>query len=1076
MKHAFALTSALASLLAGGAWGAMRVERTSCEFMDEPLAVHDLAPRLTWTLASDENGARPCAYRIRVASSRESLARGEGDLWDSGKVYSDDTVNVPYAGRRLASRQDCWWTVQVWQEGAGENPVAESAVSHWRMGLLDAADWNGAHWICGASRARAATSPHNGFHSDLVATQAVQWVQIDLSSVKDLSCVRLHPSRPYDYIRDEPGYLFPLRYKILAARKADCSDAVTVVDRTGADSPSPGTTAVEHLFATTPARYVRIVVTRLRSQNQSKFAFTLAECEALAGGVNVAIGCAVTASGTTTSGGWSSDRLVDGQTLPRKVVPAAAQTLPAMRFRKVFTVSGPVARAHVAVTGLGTYALYVNGRRVNDSLLDPGWTVYGKHMYYTVHDVTSCLKEGANVIAAEVAAGWHFSPMMVGAGAVSGKWNEGAYRLLAALDVETADGGRQCVVTDASWQASEDGPVREAEIYRGMLYDGTREQPGWNSDCRDFGWTPARPLAAVGGAGQSAFAGRLSGMAIEPIRTAEPIRAKSVTEPKPGRYVFDFGQNMPGLCEIAATANKGTAVRVAFGEMLNDDGTLYRDNLRGAAQLFDVVWPGGRRILRPDHTYFGFRYVEVTGLAEPPTVTALPAFTSARKTSSFTSSNPLLNRLMENIAWTQCGNMHSIGTDCPQRNERLGWAADIQIFAPTAIFNRDMATFYAKFVQDMMDEQRDDGAYPEFAPAARSWYAAPGWADAGVIMPWIVYTRYGDRRTLARAYPAAKRWLDYVRAHSTGFIWTSGRGHDFGEWLNGDTQKLEGYPRGVSEMPKEQFATIYFARSADLAARSARALGFTEDAETYERLFADICAAFREKYLNADGSFKQETQAGYALALAFGVATEEMRPKMIERLRACIETYGGHLSTGIHASHRVMLALSEAGYHEEANRLLNLRTVPSWGYMIDQGATTIWERWDGYVKGRGFQSRGMNSFNHWAIGAVGEWVWQTLVGINPDESEPGFRHVTIRPLPDARTAQVDGTYESVRGRIRVKSDLDATTGNYALDVELPPGMTATVVVPTVAGGTVEVGSGKHHFIGKVITGERKVLK
>ena len=1067
MRRAYAWTAVAASVLADVAAGGMRVVRTSCEYLDEPLAVRELAPRLTWTLASDENGARPCAYRIVVADSRDALARGEGNLWDSGKVCSDETVNVPYAGRRLAARQDCWWKVQVWQDGAGEAPVAESAVSHWRMGLLDAADWNGAQWICAASGGAAPRGPHNGFHSDLSRTQAVQWVQIDLGSVQDVDGVRLHPARPYDYVRDEPGFLFPLRYRILAAKRADFSDAVAVVDATGADAPNPGTAAVGHSFAPVPARYVRLVVTKLRSQIKGMFAFSLAECEVHANGTNVARGCAVRASGATTSGGWSADRLVDGRTLPERGSGSAASTPPATRFRKVFTVAGPVARAHVAVTGLGTYALYINGRRVNENLLDPGWTVYGKRIYYTVHDVTSYLKPGANVIAAEVAAGWHFSPMMAGAGAANGSRNEGAYRLLAALDVETADGRRGSIVTDRSWQANADGPVREAEIYRGMLYDGTREQPGWNSDCRDFGWKPARELAAAGSAAQAAFAGRLVGMDVEPIRVAEPIPAKSVAEPKPGRYVIDFGQNMPGLCEITATAPRGAAVRVAFGEMLNDDGTLYRRNLRGAAQLYDVIWPGGRRTLRPDHTYFGFRYVEVTGLAEAPSVTALPAFTAARKTGSFTSSNPLLNRLMANIAWTQRGNMHSIGTDCPQRNERLGWAADLQIFAPTAIFNMDMAAFYSKFVQDMMDDQRDDGAYPEFTPASKKFYASPGWGDAGVIMPWVVYTRYGDKRLLARAYPAAKRWLDYVRANAPGLIWTNGRGHNFGEWLNGDTQRLEGYPRGVSAMPKDEFATIYFARSADIAARSARVLGFTDDAEAYERLFADICAAFRAKYLNADGTFKHETQASYALALAFGIATEDMRPKMVERLRACIAAYGGHLSTGIHASHRAMLALSEAGFHEEANRLLNLRTVPSWGYMIDQGATTIWERWDGYVQGRGFQTPGMNSFNHWAIGAVGEWVWRTLVGINPDESAPGFRHVTIRPQPDVRTAHVEGSYESVRGLIRVTSDLDAQSGAYALDVALPPGMTATVVLPTAGGGSAEVGSGRHRFTGKI---------
>ena len=1050
----------LAAGLASATHGALQVERMRCEYLDEPLAVHERAPRLTWTLASAENGARQCAYRILVASTTNALARGEGDLWDSGKVFSEESVNVPYAGTRLASRQDCWWKVQVWQAGAGASPAGESAVGHWRMGLLRAEDWHGAQWIAAPVDPADLTTPHNGFHSDLVDAQAEQWVQIDLGSVRAVSGVRLHPSRPYDYIRDEPGYLFPLRYKVLVATQADLSDAAVVVDRTAADVPGPGTAAVEHAFASRPVRYVRILATKLRAQNRNQFAFTLAECEVLSGSDNIALGAGVTASGATVSGGWSPDRLVDGRTLPQRA--ASQQPRPATRFRKVFTVAGNAARAHVAVTGLGTYALYVNGRRVNENLLDPGWTVYRRHLYYDVHDVTALLRPGTNVIAAEVAPGWNFSPMMVGAGTATGARNVGAHRLLAALDVETAD-GMQRVVTDASWQASSEGPVREAEIYRGMLYDGTREQPGWNADARDFGWPAARVLAP---AGEASFAGRLLGATLEPIRVAEAIPARRVTEPAEHRYVIDFGQNMAGICEISATAQKGANVRVAFGEMLNPDGTLYRTNLRGAGQQFDIVWPGGTRTLRPDHTYFGFRYVEVTGLSEAPRMTALPAFSAARVVGSFTSSNPMLNQLMKNIAWTQCGNMHSIGTDCPQRDERLGWAADLMIFSPTAIFNRDMAAFYSKFVQDMVDDQRDDGCYPEFSPSCPAFYGAPGWGDAGVVMPWIVYTHYQDPRILARAYEPAKRWVAYIRAHAPEHVWATGRGHDFGEWLNGDTQVLDGYPRGISEMPKEAFATAYYARSVDIVARSARVLGFNEEAEDYERLFADIAAAFRAKYMNPDGTFKHETQASYALALSFGLATPEMRPRMVERLLACIQAYGNHLSTGIHASHRAMMELSASGHHDEANRLLNLRTVPSWGYMIDQGATTVWERWDGYVSGRGFQNPSMNSFNHWAIGAVGEWVWRTLVGLNLDEQAPGFRHVVIRPLPDRRTPQVDAAYESVRGRIRVKGDLKPETGDYALDVELPPGVTATVVMPT-DGSVAEVGSGRHRFTGRI---------
>ena len=429
------------------------------------------------------------------------------------------------------------------------------------------------------------------------------------------------------------------------------------------------------------------------------------------------------------------------------------------------------------------------------------------------------------------------------------------------------------------------------------------------------------------------------------------------------------------------------------------------------------------------------------------------------------TNNALVNQLMHNIAWTHRGNMLSTGTDCPQRDERLGWAADFFEFSQTASFGREMAPFMMKWLQDMRDEQLPDGRYPDWAPdsnpAQDDRFGAPGWGDGAALMPWVVYRFYGDTRALERALDSVIKWHNYCKSQSPGFIWSQGRHMDYGEWLNGDTQILDGYPRGVSEMPKEQFATAFMAYTAKIAAQMARVVGREDDAAALQADYEATRAAYRARYLK-DGALTKETQAGYALTLNFGLADESERAFMTSRLLALIEQYSAHISTGIHATHRMMLELTKGGQHAEANRLLNLRTVPSWGYMIDQGATTIWERWDGYVAGRGFQNPSMNSFNHWAIGSVGEWIWRTIVGINPDDAAPGFKHVIIRPLPDPATSLVSATYDSIRGPITIKYDWDTETGAFDMTLTLPPGVTATVDVPGGAQG-LTCGVGTHTF-------------
>ncbi|MEI2725954.1 MAG: alpha-L-rhamnosidase C-terminal domain-containing protein [Verrucomicrobiota bacterium] len=416
----------------------------------------------------------------------------------------------------------------------------------------------------------------------------------------------------------------------------------------------------------------------------------------------------------------------------------------------------------------------------------------------------------------------------------------------------------------------------------------------------------------------------------------------------------------------------------------------------------------------------------------------------------------MLNRLWQNIRWTQRANLMSVPTDCPQRDERLGWMGDIQAFAQTACYGMDMAAFFKKWIPDVRDAQADDGRYADFAPHPfdrnKHFTGVPAWGDAGVIVPWRAWLNYADQRLLEEHLDSMKRWIEFIRSQNPELIWRQRRGNDYNDWLNADTLKLAGWPAKGGEVPKEIFATMYFAHSTELVSKLATAIGRDEDARRYDKLFTEIKAAFQLAFVQPDGRLPGDTQAGYALALHFNLLPDELRPKAVAHLREAIQQYKGHLSTGFLSTRCLMLELTRNGYNHEAWQLITNRTFPSWGYMIENGATTMWERWDGYVPGRGFQDPGMNSFNHWAFGAVGEWMFQNIVGIQPDESHPGWKHFVIRPRPGGDVTWADGRYDSIRGPIT--SAWKIKNGNFTLAVTIPANTTATVYVP--ARGVAEV--------------------
>jgi alpha-L-rhamnosidase len=1040
-------------------------DRLRCEYLENPSGIDVTRPRLSWIVRSEFRNQRQTGYRVVVSSSEELLAQDRGDLWDSGKVESDQTIHVEYGGKPLTSRMRCFWKVQVWDAQGRESGWSETA--HWSMGLLDVSSWQ-AEWICGGNPPPPAIS--RGYLSAVaVSADTVKWAAVDLGSDRVIDAIQLDPV----CFNDSAGYLFPVRFKIEVARKADFSDATVVADRTGADVSNPGGEPLLYCFDQLSARHVRVTVTRLAERGREDFAFALGRVQVLSkyegwpkARQDVAqLASVPSALDSVEADGWSVANLVFQQW----VTDVCKQ--PATMVRKEFSVRGPVKRVVVSVTGLGLYELRINGRKVGDHILAPEYTLYTKRVQYQTYDVTDLICTGPNAVGAQLSGGWWTGPLWCMS-------TQNARRcLLMRMDIELADGSTQTIITDSSWRASFDGPIRRSGIYYGERYDATKEIPGWDRPgFQGTGWGPVEVLAHPDGIEQVTLVAQRN----EPIRVVQEIKPVAITEPKPGVYIFDMGQNMAGWCRLMVDGPAGMKVTLRHAEVLAEDGTLYTANLRGAMQINEYILPGGKAELEPHFTYHGFRYVEVTGLASRPTLDMIVGrviHSSAPETGTFACSNELVNKIMTCSQWGQRANMYSVATDCPQRTERMGWGGEIQSFAQASVFNRDMAAFFTKWAIDARESQGDKGEYPDLVPHPgppnRFIHSAPAWADAGTVVPWRVYQNYADRRMPAEHFESARRWVDIVHTQNPDHLWRNGLDGNYSDWLNGDAMQIKGFPRGKGQVPKDLFATAFFAHSTQIVAKMAEVLGREGDMKKYRELFEGIKTAFNKEFVAEDGTITGDTQAGYAIALNFNLLNEAMRPQAVKHLLRAIEEYQGHPSTGLQLTHRMMLELSRSGHHDEAWRIINQRTAPSWGYMIDHGATTIWERWDGYIEGEvtapskvkllkpwydggdgsfegagpwgGFQHPDMNSFNHMSFGSVGEWIWREVAGIHPDDSQPGYKHFLLRPRPAKGLTWSNARYDSIRGPIT--SEWKIHDGVYHLDVEIPANTTATVYVP-----------------------------
>lgn len=721
---------------------------------------------------------------------------------------------------------------------------------------------------------------------------------------------------------------------------------------------------------------------------------------------------------------------------------------PSPYLRKGFSLYKPVSRARLYATARGVYELYLNGSRVGDDVLAPGWTDYDQRVQYQTYDVTPLLAEGQNALGAVLGDGWFagfvgFDPKH--RGALYGPRPQ----LLAQLNVEYEDGTTESLATDGSWRCST-GPILYSDLLVGESYDARREMPGWaEPGLDDSGWYGVE-VEEIGDT-------NLVAQPDEGIRVTEELEAKTVTEPESGPYVFDLGRNMVGWVRLKVEGEAGTEVTLRHAEALNPDGTIYTENLRSARQVDTYILKGdGEEVYEPRFTFHGFRYVEVTGYpGELPlgAVTGRVVHSATPSSGSFECSSPMVSRLQENIVWGQRGNFLSIPTDCPQRDERLGWTGDAQVFVRTASFNMDVAAFFGKWMVDVEDAQSPEGAFPDVAPLLRGSglidlrWGAPAWGDAGVIVPWTIYRTYDDTRIVERHYSAMTRWMEYLREANPDLVRKNRMGNNYGDWLS---------PKG-DLTPKDLLATAYWAYDAGLMAEMAGAIGRHDDAREYRDLNENIKAAFEEAYVSPDGRIQGDTQTCYLLALHMELLPEDLRSAAAEHLVRSIEREDWHLSTGFAGVGYLCPVLTEAGYADVAYRLLENETYPSWGYTVKNGATTIWERWDGWTEENGFQSPNMNSFNHYSLGSVGEWLYRYVAGIDQDPGGTGYERILVRPRPGGGLTSARARYDSIRGTI--SSEWEISDGAFRLKTTVPANTTATVYVPASDGAGVTEGGG-----------------
>ena len=1006
-----------------------------CEYKTNPLAVDLVHPRLSWHFESKGEdkkgkGQLQTAYRIVVARSAAQLSQNTGDLWDTEKVISDETIQLPYGGAELKSSETAFWKVCVWDK---DNKPKWSVPANWTKGI-GVSDWQAdwiqatpeaakvplpsvsldkANWIWAARDQGTPPVGERTFHREFTVSQPGARAFLALTADNSYT-VRVNGKAFPEAIGSD--WKFYKTYNITPLLKSG-SNLIEVTVTNEGDAPNPA------------GLIANIVVIEGEGRENIREYPTDMNWTAWFGAgqsemVRVLGSNGIQPWGRTESASKSNNTMT-----------------PPPHFRRKFMVTKPVKRALLYATALGVYDLILNNKPVSDDVLSPGWTEYKKRVHYLAYDVTKQVKSGENMMGAQLGDGWYAGYL-----AFSGRrhYYGGDPKLRLQLRLEYADGTEEIVGTNKDWQWAY-GAMESADLLMGTATDTRKIATHWQPVM-----VAADPNIAI-----EAHPG-------EPIRPAAVLIAKTCTEPKKGVYVYNLGQNITGWAKITVTGKSGQVINIRHAERLNPDGTAYFTNLRAAKATDSYILKGGRQVLEPKFTFHGFQYIEVIGVDTPPKisdVTGVVVHSQMARTLAFDSDNPLLNKLADNIDWGFRGNALDVPTDCPQRDERAGWTGDAQVFAKTAMLQRDDAAFFTKWLVDLIEDgQGEDGSLPDVAPYINVvGRGNAAWEDSGVVITYRMYEMFGDTQVIRDHWAALTRYMAHLERVAPTGIRDPGA---YGDWLLLDAPQRSNV-----------HGTAYYYLCATQMAQLATAIGKTEDANRYKLLAEKVKAAFNAKFVTEDGQVidnsansasGQSSQTFYALALGWNLIETNKRPMAQAHLEKLLGARQNHLATGFIGTPVLLFALDSVGRSDISNNLMLNEDYPSWLYQVKLGSTTLWERWDGWTPEKGFQDAGMNSFNHYWLGCVSEWMTTGLVGLDTDG--PGWKKIIIKPRTSGPLTRASTSYDSIRGKITVKWQKNPNN-TLTITTTLPPNVTGTLVLPdyqqSIVSGTQVVTVGIH---------------
>lgn len=1012
--------------------------RLRCEDIEDPLGLDISQPRLSWEVNDSRRGSVQTAYQIRVAASEAGLEADAGTVWDTGKVASDESIQVVYGGAPLQSGRRYWWRVRTWDAHGIASPW--SATAWWEMGLLDAQTWQGS-WIAAPETAAPDPIPvgvflwlpdeldprtgyfgHAFFRHSFVVDDVAQVQEAVVQAAADAIFVLHLNGRMV-------GFGYGRRWTQLDLRPY----LVSGVNHIGVD-------ARRHTGGG-PGGFCLGAQIRLRD-GVIRDVRTGPDWEVTVSTPNGDRASRMASSGQLLGDdtAWTTPVVLgrDYEALWSEVSACTGDRQPAPYLRREFTAGQTITRARAYVCGLGYHELYINGQKVDDRILEPGQTDYQRQALYSTYDVTDFLKPGRNAAGLILGDGWYNQ------NAIWGGLEYGRPCAIAQIAIEYESGETQIVATDAEWMCGE-GPVRANNVYWGETYDARLENPRWSAPGLDAaGWAPVVVIPAP--------TERLVSQVMPPIRRGQELRPVAMTEPQPGVYVFDMGQNFAGWVRLRVDAPAGTAITLHFAEMLGPDGMLdpfttgtYHTHV---VQTDTYVCRGGGEVWEPRFTYHGFRYVEVTGLPFRPDlglIEGVAVHTALDIAGQFACSNRLINQIHDAALWTEVSNLHSVPTDCPAR-ERCGWLGDAHVSGEMTLYNFFSAAFWRKYLRDI-ETSLVDGLPTMVAPGKRTCGLATGdWGTAIVQLPWYLYLYTGDRRVLEHWYPVWARWIEHLRQQAGEDLIMEGEGLGLGDWCPPGTNKKMDTPPALT-------STIYFHLDVSLAGCVARLLGQDEDARKYAELAVSIREAFTGRFYDRQ---KQTfgTQTADAMVLSLGLVPEGHEQAVADSLaRSVMEIHGGHATVGIMGHRFIYQALADHDHDSVAHTLLTQTTWPSMGFLFSIGATTLWEV---FGEDDSVRPSPEYSLNHPMQGGFDAWFYAGVGGIRPDAASPAFKNILMKPALTRELDWAKARFRSPYGLI--VSEWERTDGVFHWTVRIPANATATISIPTWDGTVTESGS------------------